>query len=121
STEWCGGMMLMSRRDEWMSNIGAGPRLLKEEDVSFSWQILEDHVPQKYYLKPVICNRFLRLAEKAGCPPPLPVEYLLKKQGGKYPSSDPFKKDACEVQLKKETKKDFMEVSEKQTIPSLLC
>ncbi|MFD1445118.1 hypothetical protein [Oceanobacillus profundus] len=44
-----------------------------------------------------------------------------QKAGGKYPSSDPFKKDACEVQPKKETKKDFMEVSEKQTIPSLLC
>src|SRR5690625_7196564 len=89
-------MMLMSLGDCWMPNIGEGPRLLKEEDVSFSWQILEDHVPQKYYLKPVICNRFLRLAERAGSPPPLPVEYLLKKQGGKYPSSVPFKKDRSE-------------------------
>ncbi|MGX4670503.1 hypothetical protein JNUCC74_15155 [Cerasibacillus sp. JNUCC 74] len=64
------------------------PHSLKEEDVSSSWQILEEHVPQKYYLKPAICNRFLRLAERAGCPPPLPVEHLLEKQGGKYPSSD---------------------------------
>src|SRR5690625_37023 len=119
--EWSEGMMLISLGDCWMPNIGESPHSLKEEDVSSSWQILEEHVPQKYYLKPAICNRFLRLAEKAGCPPPLPVEYLLKKQGGKYPSSAPFKKDACEVQLKKETKKDFMEVLEKQTIPSLLC
>lgn len=113
--------MLISLGDCWIPNIEESPHSLKEEDVSSSWQILEDHMPQKYYLKPVICNRFLRLAEKAGCPPPLPVEYLLKKQGGKYPSSDPFNKDACELRPKKKMKKDFMEVSEKQTIPSLLC
>ncbi|MEK3889806.1 hypothetical protein [Bacillus sp. FSL K6-3431] len=105
----------------WTSNIGESPHLLKEEEVSFSWQILERNVPQKNYLKPAICNRFLRLAERAGCPPPLPVEYLLKKQGGKYPSSDPFKKDACEVRLKKETKKDSTEVLEEQKILFQLC
>src|SRR5690625_4131736 len=119
--EWSEGMMLISLGDSWMPNIGESPHSLKEEDVSSSWQILEEHVPQKYYLKPTICNRFLRLAERAGCPPPLPIEYLLKKQGGKYPSSVPFKKDVCEAPQKKETKKDFMGVSEKQTIPSLLC
>src|SRR5690625_205354 len=118
--EWSEGMMLISLGDCWMPNIGEGPHLLKEEDVSFSWQILEKHVPQKYYLKPAICNRFLRLSERTGCPPPLPVEYLLKKQGGKYPSSVPFKNDVCEVQPKKKMKKDFTAVSEEQEILSQL-
>src|SRR5690625_3865261 len=75
----------------WIPDIGESPHFLKEEDVSSSWQILEEHVLEKYFLKPANCNHFLRLAEKAGCPPPSPVEDLLKKQGGKYPSSAPFK------------------------------
>lgn len=66
----------------WMPDIGESPRSLKEEDVSSSWQILEEHVPEKYYLKPAICNWFLRLAKRTGCPPPAPVEYLLQKKKG---------------------------------------
>ena len=69
-----------------------------------SWQILEEHVSQKYYLKPANCNWFLRLAERTGCPPPSPVEYVFKKQGGKYPPSVPFKNDVCKVQPKKNEK-----------------
>src|SRR5690606_19451944 len=107
--EWSEGRMLMCVGDSWMPDIGESPRSLKEEDVSSSWQILEEQVPEKYYLKPAICNRFLRLAKRAGCPPPLQVDYLLKKQGGKYPSSDPFKKDACEVPQKTKTKQDSLE------------
>lgn len=66
------------------------PRLVqREERESSLWQILEDSVPQKYYLSPVICSRFLRLAQTTGCPPPEPVEYLLIKQG-KIPIIRPF-------------------------------
>src|SRR5699024_8301417 len=111
---------LISLGDCRMPNIGESQHLLNEEDVSFSWRILEEHVPQKYYLKPAICNRFLRLAERAGCPPPAPAEYLLKKQDGTYPASAPFKHDVCEVHPKKKMKKDVMEVLEEQEILSLL-
>lgn len=38
--EWSEGMMLVSLGDCWMPNIGEGPHSLEEEDVSFSWQIL---------------------------------------------------------------------------------
>ena len=51
-----------------------------------SWRILQESVPQKYYLSPAVCSRILRLAVKAGCPPPAEIEYLLLKQGGRYPS-----------------------------------
>src|SRR5690625_1673779 len=105
--EWSEGRMLSCAGACWMPDIGEGPRSLKEEDVSSSWQILEEHVPEKYYLKPANCNYFLRLAEKAGCPPLPPVENLLKKQGGKYPSSVLFKKDVCEVPQKIKTNQDL--------------
>src|SRR5699024_12196887 len=85
--EWSEGMMLMCAGASWMPDIGESPHILKEEDVSSSWQILEENVPEKYYLKPANCNHFLRLAEKASCPPPSPVEVLLKKQGGNTPPS----------------------------------
>src|SRR5690606_10400034 len=119
--EWSEGRMLKSVGDSWMPDIGESPRSLKEEDVSSSWQILEETVPEKYYLKPAICNRFLRLAEKTGCPPPARVEYLLLKQGGNYPSSVPFKKDACEVPRKTKTKQDSMEVLDKHMTLFPLC
>src|SRR5699024_5685543 len=119
--EWSEGMMLMCAGDCWMPDIGESPHFLKEEDVSSSWQILEENVLEKYYLKPANCNYFLRLAEKTGHPPPQPVEYLLKKQGGKYPSSVPFKKDVCEVAQKIKTNRDSLEVSEEQEILFPLC
>ena len=118
--EWSEGKMLMCAGDCWMPGIGESPHFLKEEDVSSSWQILEENVPGKYYLKPANCNHFLRLAEKAGCPPPRPVEDLLKKQGGKYPSSVPFKKDVCEVPQKIKTNQDSLEVSDGQMTLSQL-
>lgn len=119
--EWFEGIKLMCAGDCWMPDIEESPHSLKEEDVSSSWQILEEQVPEKYYLKPAICNRFLRLAERAGCPPPAPVEYLLKKQGGKYPSSAPFKKDACEVPQKSKTKQGSTEVLDGHMTLFQLC
>ena len=38
---------------------------------------------------------FLRLAERAGGPPPKEIEHLLLKQGGKYQSSTPFSASVC--------------------------
>ena len=78
---WCEGERLTCAGGSWMPSIGESPGLFSEERESSLWQILEDSVPQKYYLSPVICSRFLRLAQTTGCPPPEPVEYLLIKQG----------------------------------------
>ncbi|KGX88277.1 hypothetical protein N784_10895 [Pontibacillus litoralis JSM 072002] len=64
--------------------------MLKEEGVSSSWQILEDFVPLKYYLKPVICNRFLRLAERAGFPPLLPDRISTQIAKGRIPIVRPL-------------------------------
>ncbi len=49
---------------------------------SFSWQILEDNVPHKFFLSPAECSCILRYATNIGCQIPLPIEYILQKQGG---------------------------------------
>ena len=98
----------------WRLSIGESPGLFSEERESSLWQILEDSVPQKYYLSPVICSRFLRLAQTTGCPPPEPVEYLLIKQGGKYPSSAPFRNGVCGVLQNQETSLLSSQVSDGQ-------
>lgn len=85
-----------------------------EESASLSWQILEDSVPQKYYLNPVNCTHFLTLAQRAGYPPPEPVEYLLLKQGGKYLSYVPLRKDECEAVQNREIYPDSYEASDGQ-------
>lgn len=57
---------------------------------------LEDSVPQKYYLNLTNCTHILTLAERAGCPPAKEIEYLLIKQGGKYQSYVPLRKEEPE-------------------------
>ena len=94
---WCEGERLTCAGGSWTPSIGESPGLCNAGKESSLWQILEDSVPQKYYLSAVICSRFLRLAQTTGCPPPEPVEYLLIKQGGRYPLSVPFRSDVCEV------------------------
>src|SRR5699024_6092590 len=118
--EWPEGTMLISLGDCWMPNIGGSPHSLKDEVVSSSWQILENHVPQKYYLKPVICNRFLRLTKKAGCPPPLPIEHLLKKHEGKIPIVRLSQERRMRSTVKEINKKGFHGSLEMQTISSLV-
>ena len=98
----------------WTPSIGESPGLFSEEKESSLWRILEDSVPQKYYLSPAICSRFLRLAQTTGCPPPEPVEYLLIKQGGRYPSSAPFRNDVCGVLQNQETSLLSSQVSDGQ-------
>ena len=83
--EWCEAEGL---------NFGQAPGW-HDGSVSSSWRILEGGVLTKYCLSPAQCSKFLRLAEKAGCPPPKIIEALLLKQGGEYPSSDPFKCSVC--------------------------
>ena len=92
--EWCEAEGLTSAGGSWTPNIGQAPAWRDGREFS-SWRILEGGVLTKYCLSPAQCSRFLRLAEKAGCPPPRIIEALLLKQGGEYPSSDPFKCSVC--------------------------
>lgn len=111
---WCEGERLTCAGASWMPDIGESPRLHSGGSESSSWQILEGNAPQKYYLNPTACSHFLCLAQTTGCPPPEPVEYLLKKQGGRYPSSSPFTPGVCAVRQKKKTKQDSSQVSDGQ-------
>ena len=92
--EWCEGESLTSHGGSWTPNIGQAPGW-HDGSASFLWQTLEDGVPTKYYLSPAQCSHFLRLAERAGCPPPREIEALFLKQGGAYQSQDPFNVSVC--------------------------
>lgn len=71
--------------------------------------------------KPGLCSRFLRLAVRAGCPPPKEVECLLLKQGGRYPSSDRFPFDVCELWHRSEIRKGSAPASDEEENCSQLC
>ena len=92
--EWCEGDALTSAGGSWTPSIGQSPGW-PGGSVSFSWRILEGGVLPRYCLSPVQCSHFLRLAERAGCPPPQEIEALLLTQGGVYPSSTPFSSFGC--------------------------
>ena len=94
--EWCEGDVLTSAGGSWTPNIGQSPGW-PGGSVSSSWQILEGGVLPRYCLSPGQCAHFLRLAERAGCPPPKEIEALLLKQGGVYQSSTPFSYSGCDV------------------------
>ena len=93
--EWLEGVRLTCAGGLWTPSIGENPQSPSGGSVSSSWRILEASAPEKYYLSPAVCSRILRLAEITGCPPPPEIEYLLKKQGGRYQSSTPFRTDVC--------------------------
>ena len=95
--EWCEGERLMCAGGSWTPSIGQAPEGWREGSEFSSWRILEADVPPTYYLSPVQCSHFLRLAERAGGPPPKEIEHLLLKQGGKYQSSTPFSYSECDV------------------------
>ena len=106
NAEWLEGVSLMSAGASWTPSIGENPPSYREESASLSWQILEDSVPH--------CTHFLTLAQRAGYPPPEPVEYLLLKQGGKYLSYVPLRKDECEAVQNREIYPDSYEASDGQ-------
>ena len=118
---WCEGVQLTSAGGFWMPSIGENPPSHSAENASSSWQILQANVPRKYYLSPAVCSRILRLAQITGCPPPEPVEHLLLKQGGKYPSSNPFRNGVCGVRRSPETAPHSSAASDGCTNPSQLC
>jgi len=82
---------------------------------------LQASVPEKYYLSPGLCSRFLRLAVRAGCPPPKEVECLLLKQGGRYPSLDRFPFGGCEPWHRSEIRKGSVPASDEEENRSQLC
>ena len=92
--EWCEGDALTSAGGSWTPNIGQNPGW-PGGSASSSWRILEGGVLPRYYLSPGQCSRFLRLAEKASCPPPKEIEALFLTQGGAYQSSAPFSDSVC--------------------------
>ena len=92
--EWCEGDAPISHGGSWMPNTGQGPDW-PDASASFLWQTLEGGVLPQYCLSPAQCSHFLRLAQRAGCPPPAEIEALFLKQGGAYPSPDPFKGSVC--------------------------
>ena len=53
----------------------------REEEESFLWQILEDTVPQKYFLSERACVGILRRSEKRGKKLPEVLKNALMKQG----------------------------------------
>ena len=111
--EWCEGDALTSAGGSWTPSIGQSPGW-PGGSASFSWQILEGGVLPRYCLSPGQCSHFLRLAEKAGCPPPKEIEALLLKQGGVYPSSTPFSCSGCDVPPRIDTPSNFKGVLEGQ-------
>ncbi len=60
--EWCEGERLMCAGGSWTPSIGQAPEGWHEGSGFSSWRILEADVPQTYYLSPVQCSHFLRLA-----------------------------------------------------------
>lgn len=66
------------------------PRLPKRRRRIFLVADFRGTVPEKYFLKKGQCSRILRLAQIAECPPPKPVEYILKKARRNMPIVRPF-------------------------------
>jgi len=118
--EWCEGERLTLFGGLWTPDIGESPRHPNGEEEFFSWRILEENAPEKYYLSPAVCSRLLRLAEIAEIPPPMEIEYLLQKQGGTYQSSTPFKTVAYGARREKKTRQDLSTASDMQTTLSQL-
>ena len=54
----------------------------RDAEESFLWQILEEEVPQKYFLSNRACLGILRRSEKRGKPLPQVLKNALMKQGG---------------------------------------
>ena len=87
--EWCEGERLMCAGGSWTPSIGQGPGWPGGSGCS-SWQILEGGVLEKYCLSPAQCSHFLRLAERAGCPPPGGDRGPVLETGGRIPVTRPF-------------------------------
>ena len=63
--EWCEGDDVISPGAFWTPNIGQTLELHAGKE-SFSWQILQANVPEKYYLSPAHCSRIPDLRNAGG-------------------------------------------------------
>jgi len=77
--EWCEAEDVTLHGASWMPNFGESPNVARE---SFLSQILEDNVPQKYYLSPRACLGILRRAERRGKDLPEMLKAALEAQAG---------------------------------------
>ena len=69
-----------SLTEHWTHNFGESPNVAVESTLS---QILEDNVPEKYYLSAKACEGILRRAERRGKElPPMLREALLQVASG---------------------------------------
>lgn len=73
------------RGDALMLNTGVSPRDARESSL---WQILEEQVPQKYYLSPKACLGILRRAWERGKELPPQLKTALMMQAGLMQSLD---------------------------------
>ena len=88
--EWCEGDALIPLGDCWTPSIGENPPSHSGASACSSWRILQASVPEKYYLSPGLCSRFLRLAVRAGCPPPQRGGVPAAQTGRQVPIVRPF-------------------------------
>ena len=120
--EWCEGDGLIPLGGSWTPSIGENPLFRSVGGGCSSWRILQENVPQKYYLSPAVCSRILRLAAKAGCPPPAEIEYLLLKQGGRYPSCAlPAPADAVNGKAGRSKRFPHVFRQKRRTLPNFAC
>ena len=59
--EWLEAGEIVRRGDKWMLNIGEFPNVEKESTL---YTILEETVPEKYYLSARACSGIIKRAEK---------------------------------------------------------
>ena len=71
--------------------------------------------------KPRTVLPFSAIGSSGGCPPPREVEYLLLKQGGRYPLSDRFPSGGCEPWHRSEIRKGSVPASDEEENHSQLC
>ena len=75
--EWLEGTDVVLRGESLTRNIGEFPNVARESSLS---QILQDNVPEKYFLSSRACQGILRRAEKRGKKLPPVLEMALKAQ-----------------------------------------
>lgn len=119
--EWCEGDALIPLGDCWTPSIGGEPALAQRRKRVF---VVADFAGQRageVLFKPRTVLPFSAIGGPGGCPPPPEVEYLLLKQGGRYPSSDRFPFGGCELWHRSEIRKDSAPASDEEENHSQLC
>lgn len=111
---WCEGVRPTSLGASWTPNITEGPHFRSAGGASSLSRIMAADAPQKFYLSPAVCSKILRYAATVGCPPPKKMEYLLIKQGGRYPQSTHFRNERCAVPSSTKTRRDSCGALENQ-------